>query len=347
MIKSWIFDSFLYTGDPRPEEFDPASCAELYQEYLGRWVAAEDHGFTGVFFSEHHFAAYNLSPSPNLLVAAVAARTERLLLGVMSNTVAVHHPVRLAEECGMLDQLSNGRLQIGLGPGSGPREPGMLGIAAEDVRPLFREGVEVVVAALSGAEFSHHGKFHDFERLAVWPRPVQRPLPPVWITVMSVDSAIWAGTQGFLAATAWAGAEEVKRRFDAYQEAADAAGQPTGPDRVALRRRVFVTDTDERAHTVVDAARDQFFEVTLANAGGRAESAVRDLMCVPDDFVIGSVDTVTERLIEQARFVGTTNILCWTDFKAFAPRELNHCHELLAQVNERLRQADVATATPA
>jgi alkanesulfonate monooxygenase SsuD/methylene tetrahydromethanopterin reductase-like flavin-dependent oxidoreductase (luciferase family) len=334
VIKPWVFDIFLYTGDPRPEAFDPRLCSDIYQAYLERWVAAEERGFEGVFFSEHHFTTYNLSPSPNLLVAAVAGRTSRLLLGVMCNAVPLHNPVRLAEENAMLDHLTSGRLQIGLGPGGGTRESSLFGIPPEDVRPLYRDGVDLVVAALGGTEFSWHGR-----SLTLRPRPLQQPTPPVWLTVASEDSARWAGARGFHVATAWATNDTVRKFVDAWREGAAGAGHPSGSDRVGLRRRVFVADTDAQAHDVVAAAEDRFLDETIAIETARTEAGIRAMMCVPDDTVVGSPDTVADQLIEQAQLVGAGNILCWTDFRAFARADLDRCHELMVRVNERLRGA--------
>nr|WP_240157410.1 LLM class flavin-dependent oxidoreductase [Pseudonocardia broussonetiae] len=92
MVKTWIFDIFNYPHDPRPEMFDPAKCAELYDWHLESWLRADEQAFDGIFFSEHHFTAYNVSPSPNLLVATVARLTKRVRLGVMANIVPFHDP---------------------------------------------------------------------------------------------------------------------------------------------------------------------------------------------------------------------------------------------------------------
>lgn len=340
MIKPWIFDIFMYTGSPRPDEFDPRLCTRLYQEYLERWVAAEHRGFEGIFFSEHHFTAYNMSPSPNLLVATVASRTERLLLGVMCNAVPLHDPLRLAEENGMLDHLTQGRLQIGLGPGAGAGEAESMGVRADEVRPRYHEGTDVLVEALGNVAFSHHGRFHDYTNVPVRPRPLQQPMPPIWVAATSQESVTWAAERGFRVTTAWGTNDDVRTLFQTYQETAARHGHPTGPDRVGVRRKVFVADTDEQAHELAGSADEGFVRVRMPHLPPGVREQVETMMSVPDDSVVGSPDTVAEKLIEQAHHYGAGHVLCWTDFRPFPKAALDRCHELLGRVNEKLR-ADV------
>lgn len=341
MIKPWLFDIFMYTGSPRPEEFDPQLCGRIYQEYLDRWIAAEERGFEGIFFAEHHFTTYNLSPAPNLLVAAVATRTERLLLGVMCNAVPLHDPLRLAEENAMLDHLTRGRLQIGLGPGAGAGEAQTMGIPDDEVRPRYHEGADVVVQALGNVRFSHHGRFHDYENVPVRPRVQQQPMPPVWVAATSEASAIWAAERGFRMTTAWGTDDYVKQLFATYQEAAAAAGQPTGPERVGVRRKVFVADTDEQAHELAGTTETGHVEIVFPHLPPAQREQMRAMMSVPDDSIIGSPDTVAQRLIEQAHCYDAGHMLCWTDFRPFPRAALDRCHELLGRVNEKLR-ADIS-----
>ena len=115
MIRPWVFEFF-----PTPPEmnvkFDPAVSQRYFDSYLDLWASAEPAGFDGIFFSEHHFGnAY--SPSPNLIIAQMALRTKALRLGVMGMVVPYHQPWRLAEEIGMLDHLTGGRLEIGTAAG--------------------------------------------------------------------------------------------------------------------------------------------------------------------------------------------------------------------------------------
>src|ERR1700740_3608257 len=108
MIKPWLFEFVPELGTPNIEP-NPGHVTKLFTRYFDLWVRDEALGFEGIFFSEHHFGR-SYSPSPNLLIAALAPRTTRLRLGVMGLVLAYYHPVRVIEEIGMLDHITGGRL---------------------------------------------------------------------------------------------------------------------------------------------------------------------------------------------------------------------------------------------
>ncbi len=337
-IASWLFEIFGYPGDPSPDRWDSALATATYQHYLQRWVRAEDRGFAGVFFSEHHATPINMSPSPNLLVAAAAARTTTLGLGVMANVVPLHDPRRLAEEAAMLDTLSAGRLHLGLGPGVGGREAQLYGIPPDQLHACYRRGVSLISRALATGRFPVPNTSEDAgvdADLALVPRPMRPGGPPIWITAMSPESADWAGRQGYRLATAWFPTPQIALLFDTWRAAAAAAGYATSSERIALRRRVFVAPTDSEAHDILQAAPDTFIDVTLAQAGVHRDRAA-EVFGHADDIVVGSPATVTEILATHARITGAGNLLMWTDFRGFDADQLDRCHHLLGRVARNL-----------
>jgi alkanesulfonate monooxygenase SsuD/methylene tetrahydromethanopterin reductase-like flavin-dependent oxidoreductase (luciferase family) len=142
-----IFDLCHYPYDNDPQRYDTALAAQVYEKHMEEWLAAERLGFDCIFLSEHHFTAYNLLPSPNVMLAALAARTERIRIGVMVNVVPFHEPLRLAEEAAMLDVLSHGRLEVGVGRGIDFQEVQKLGMDFDELRPRFQEGIELMLKA--------------------------------------------------------------------------------------------------------------------------------------------------------------------------------------------------------
>jgi hypothetical protein len=139
-----IFDLCHYPYDNDPARYDPSLAERVYAEHMEEWVAAERLGFDCVFLSEHHFTAYNLLPSPNVMLGALAARTERIRLGVMVNVVPFHEPLRLAER----------RRCWTCSPGAGSRSasarhrlPGgaETRMDFDELRPRFQEGMELMV----------------------------------------------------------------------------------------------------------------------------------------------------------------------------------------------------------
>jgi alkanesulfonate monooxygenase SsuD/methylene tetrahydromethanopterin reductase-like flavin-dependent oxidoreductase (luciferase family) len=332
VIRPWLFSIFLSTGSSDHDGFDPAACQQAYDQYLARWTRADHQGFEGLFFAEHHFTPFSLSPSPNLLVAAVAQRTRRLRLGVMCNVVHLHDPRRLAEECAMLDYLTTGRLDIGVGAGGDPRETIRAGLDPAHTRARYNSGMAVLEAALTQSHMTRHDDYVQLDAVPLRPRPRQQPRPPIWVTSLSVASAQRAAKAGHNLALAWLPIDDVRALADAYR------AQGGTSDGVALRRRVFVAPTDAEAEELVHAAPDTFIDSTV----GPGMDDVRSFLSQPDDIIIGSPATVTERFVDQARRVGAGNLLLWTDFKAFAAAHLDRSQELLgAHVVPALRHAQV------
>ncbi len=165
MIKSWIFE-FLHAPPPPSDALDPSVISGTFGDAFALWQRAESLGFEGIFFSEHHFAL-SYSPSPNLLIAAVAQRTKRLRLGTMGMVLPFYPPWRVAEEICMLDHLSDGRLEIGLAAGV-PQELARVGVQFGDAREQFTEAIEIIERALVEPVFSHRGKHWSFDNLSTY-----------------------------------------------------------------------------------------------------------------------------------------------------------------------------------
>jgi alkanesulfonate monooxygenase SsuD/methylene tetrahydromethanopterin reductase-like flavin-dependent oxidoreductase (luciferase family) len=171
--------------------FKPEVAVRTYREHLDAWVELERMGFDGVAFNEHHVTPYGLMNSPNLLAASVAQRTNKLKLLMYGNLLPIHDPLRLAEEIAMLDCLSNGRIICGVARGA-PREYKVFNIPLEESRARFDECYEIMRLAWEEESFSYNGQFHQYRNIALWPRPVQQPMP-VWVPISrSRDSIEWA-----------------------------------------------------------------------------------------------------------------------------------------------------------
>ena len=164
-----------------------------YAEHLDAWEEIDRLGYDGVGFNEHHCSPYGLMNSPNLMAAAAAQRTKRLKLLIYGNLLPLHEPLRLAEELAMLDCLSNGRLISGFARGI-PREYQVHNVPLAESRARFEEAYEIITRAWTEEVFSYEGKFWSYKDVAIWPRPVQQPHPPIWIPVVgSKESIEFAG----------------------------------------------------------------------------------------------------------------------------------------------------------
>ena len=171
MIRPWIFEFFPELGGASSLEVE-----QYFGRYLRLWAHDEELGFEGIFFSEHHFGL-SYSPSPNLLIAAIARSTERLRLGTMGMVLPLYQPWRVLEEIGMLDHLTGGRLEIGCASGV-PQELIQIGMAAEENRERFNEALDILDTWLAKPVISHHGRYWNFDNLRIVPRPCSGPRLP-------------------------------------------------------------------------------------------------------------------------------------------------------------------------
>ncbi|HEY7293805.1 MAG TPA: LLM class flavin-dependent oxidoreductase [Dehalococcoidia bacterium] len=156
------------------------SVGALYGQILDEIALAERLGFDTYFLAEHHFHEYGVVPSPPVLLAAAAERTSRIRLGTAVAVLPFHEPVRLAEEVAMLDQLSGGRVALGVGSGYLAHEFAGFGVGPWEKRARFDEALAVLEQALGGEPFSHHGRYFHYQDLRLNVQPLQRPVP-LWV----------------------------------------------------------------------------------------------------------------------------------------------------------------------
>ncbi|MBT3536604.1 MAG: LLM class flavin-dependent oxidoreductase, partial [Rhodospirillaceae bacterium] len=201
-MKVFIFDLLAYGENlehlrsgielpyPLSKEYFKADVAvRTYEEHLSAWEEMDRLGYDGVGFNEHHCSPYGLMNSPNLMASAAAQRTKNLKLLIYGNLLPLHEPLRLAEELAMLDCLSDGRLISGFARGI-PREYQVHNVPLAESRARFEEAYDIVPRAWTEDIFSYEGKFWSYKDVAIWPRPVQRPYPEVWIPVLGSKESI-------------------------------------------------------------------------------------------------------------------------------------------------------------
>jgi alkanesulfonate monooxygenase SsuD/methylene tetrahydromethanopterin reductase-like flavin-dependent oxidoreductase (luciferase family) len=173
--------------------FHPAGEFEAACEAVQR---AEAMGFDGCLFGEHHGAPGNDRPNLLIYLAALAARTKTIKLGTSILLSALYNPVHIAEMASMVDNISGGRLILGLGMGYQPQDFDHFGIPFNQKVSRFEESVQVVQKAFREERFSFHGRRFNFDNVAVYPRPVQQPHPPIWLAAWSHEGAKRAGRLG-------------------------------------------------------------------------------------------------------------------------------------------------------
>ena len=152
---------------------------KLYEERLRLLEAADSAGFLGYHLAEHHFTPLGMAPSPALFLSAAAQRTQIIRLGPLGYLLPLYNPLRLIEEVCMLDQLSNGRLDLGFGRGISPYELGYFGVDPTESRSIMEEALEVLVKGMTQARLTYHGKYFQFQDVPMELQPLQQPYPPL------------------------------------------------------------------------------------------------------------------------------------------------------------------------
>ena len=198
----------------------------VYSSDLEQMLAAESLGYHSVWIAEHHFNDYGLCPAPPVLAAFLAARTTTLRFGMGVSLLPLHHPVDLAEQLAVLDVVSGGRLDVGIGRGGTLQDYQTFQSDRDDARARVEEGIALIQQCWRGAPFDFTGQFHSAEQVHVRPRPVQRPHPPLYIATNSEDSVLSAARLGLPTLSSFfVPIDELQRRRQLYRETARAAGR--------------------------------------------------------------------------------------------------------------------------
>src|SRR3989442_3320812 len=166
--------------------YEPALGRKVYDEHFRQMKLYEECGYDAICINEHHAKPYGLMPSPNLIAAALTQRTKNIKIGIFGNLPALHaNPIRLAEEVAMLDVMSGGRIISGFVRGV-PQEFLAYSVPLADARPRLTQAWELVVKAWTEREpFEWRGKYVNYHRGSIWPRPLQQPHPPI---ILPADS---------------------------------------------------------------------------------------------------------------------------------------------------------------
>ena len=166
---------------------------EFVADILDEAVYADEVGLNSAWIGEHHFSTLGVLSCPDLVLAQVAARTQRIRLAPAVTVLPLHHPIRVAEQWATLDLLSGGRVDFAAGRGYDRREYAPFHVSFEDNQAIFEEGMEIVRKLwASEAPMSHHGAHYRFDDVAITPRPVQRPIP-AYVASFSRPRSSWPG----------------------------------------------------------------------------------------------------------------------------------------------------------
>lgn len=235
----------LHSPDMKPSE-------EVYANAVAQAELADGLGFDAVWLAEHHFSSYGYSPNPLYLAVKLAERTRNIRIGTAVVVLPLHHPLRLAEDIAMVDQLTGGRLEVGFGRGYQEYEFSRLGVPLAENRELFDDGIEVVLKALTQETFSHEGSYYRVPETTAFPRPLQKPHPQFWVAAQSPQSIAATVQRGFKCITGGSSAPtgEVRNNWEVFRAAVDETGLGW-PQEFAVQKQVHVAPTDAEARAQV------------------------------------------------------------------------------------------------
>lgn len=245
--------------------FDPAKGHELYLQHLDQIAFIEECGFDAVCFNEHHSAPYGLMPSPNIMAAAVAQRTSRIKIGIFGNLPALHaHPVRLAEEIAMLDVMSGGRIVSGFVRGV-TREFFAYSVPLEDARARVGEAWDLMTKAWTEREpFGWHGTYFNYDRVCIWPRPLQQPHPPIVFPAESDEGLELAASHRVPTGAAYRSTAKCLEIFERYRKTAAGYGWTPQAEDHLLLRNIYVAETDAQARAEAEEHLHYFWQWLLS-----------------------------------------------------------------------------------
>ncbi|MBV8615554.1 MAG: LLM class flavin-dependent oxidoreductase [Acetobacteraceae bacterium] len=207
-------------------------------------------GFHAYHLAEHHATPLGLAPSPSVFLAAVAQRTKRLRFGPLVYLLPLYHPIRLIEEICMLDHMSGGRLELGVGKGVSPIEVGFFGIDPATSQAQYVEALRVIRQGLTSDSLSFVGDFYRFERVPMVLRPVQKPHPPLWYGVLNPETCAWAAANDVNVVTLLP-AEAARVITDRYRAEWRALDKPAARlPLMGLARHMVIAETEAEARHV-------------------------------------------------------------------------------------------------
>ena len=325
--------------------YDPKVGHRLYNDYLDQLEFADQMGFDGLGINEHHQNAYGLMPSPNIMAASLARRTRNASIVVLGNSIALYNPpIRVAEEFAMLDVICGGRLVAGFPVGTSMDTNFCYGEVPATVREKYYEAHDLILKAWKEDKvFSFNGKFTKLRYVNLWPKPVQKPHPPIWIPGGgSIETWQWCAKMDYVYAyLSYFGYKDGKATMDGFWGEMERLGKDRNPYRAGFLQFVGVAETREKAMELYREPAEYFYgrclftdpkwatppgyvtEATqragLQSQVGRAASLAaraqaRDVSKMEDIVergyvIVGSPDEVVEQLTEVATSLNVGHLM--------------------------------------
>ena len=326
--------------------FDPRRAHHMYNDFMDELEYAATCGFDAICVNEHHSNGYGLMPSPNLIASALARRTTDIAICVMGNSIALYNPpTRVAEEFAMLDVISGGRLIAGFPVGTPMDDCFAYGQNPSLLRARYLDAHDLIIRAWTEKEtFAFDGRYNQQRYVNIWPRPIQKPHPPIWIPGGgSVETWQWCARMEYVYSyLSYYGHKMGKATMDGFWAEMDRLGKDRNPYRAGFAQTVAVAESRQQAIDLYTEAAEYFFlrclhidprfanppgyttEATIrmgmqSQIGRAAATAMQrpqrmEELVEAGYLVIGSPDEVTEQLRELARNLNVGHLMLLLQF---------------------------------
>jgi alkanesulfonate monooxygenase SsuD/methylene tetrahydromethanopterin reductase-like flavin-dependent oxidoreductase (luciferase family) len=327
-MKFGVFDHMDHAGRP---------LAELFADRLRLAEAYDRGGFYGYHVAEHHATPLGCAASPSLFLAQVAQRTTNLCFGPLVYLLPFYHPIRLIEEVCMLDQMSGGRLQLGIGRGVSPFETAAYGLDFGQTGEMYHEAFQLLLKGLGSDELSFAGKFYRYDKVPMVLRPLQQPHPPLWYGLGVPDNADWPAANDINVVMLGL-RPQVRAIVDRYRAVRERLRKDS-TTLMGLGRHVVVAETDAAALAIARRGyprwRDSFVWLWR-----RHDAAPRILPIYPETWdelqsigngIAGSPATVGEFIAEDIAATGVNYFLSWLAFGGLTVDESLRSAELFSR----------------
>lgn len=325
---------------------------EFLRALVDHLASADDLGFDGIWVNEHHFHAFGgMAPSLTAILSALSTKTRRVRLGASTVLLPLYHPLQVAEQFAMVDLMSGGRLEFGVGRGFVAHDYDVLGIPLEEARERMNESLDIVLQAWTGKPFSYDGRFYRFQNVEVWPAPEQQPHPPVWVAATAnPESFEWIAQQGHhLLTIAFARKiEHLSMCTRVYRDAWAAAGHDPTAYEIGTHYHVVVGEdgnearrTAERATTRRVQSTYQAQALSTASAWGGYETFSVEQLVDEGRMIAGDPEECAALIRRNQRELGFTWLNSTFQFGDITFERAQHSMDLFAaEVMPRLAAAE-------
>jgi alkanesulfonate monooxygenase SsuD/methylene tetrahydromethanopterin reductase-like flavin-dependent oxidoreductase (luciferase family) len=268
-----------------------------------------------------------MAPSPSVFLAAAAQRTERIRLGPLVYLLPLYSPLRLIGEICMLDHLSGGRLELGVGRGVSPYEIGYHGLDPARTRAMFQEALAVIVAGLTSERLRYKGEHYRYDNVPMELAPLQRPYPPLWYATSNLESGEWAASQGMNLAglgpaeTYRPFVETYRRVWPRHRSDPGRLNAHVSTPRIAINRQVIVAETDAEAAAIARAVHPRwaasFVKLWIDHGDTTYQQRVNlDAALRSETLLCGSPARVRAQIARLVEATGVDYVICafaWGD----------------------------------